>query len=121
MTTLDYHRYIGYARVSAAKAGLDIEFERDNVQPRTYGDRLVVQQPNALWSKEEWDKWWYRVEHEIGHEREVWREWKDVMEAKKLSHGNILGAINNLNSDNAQEHDGYGQLRGVDIGLGGGR
>lgn len=121
MTTLDYHRYIGYARVSAAKAGLSIEFERDNVQPRTYGDRLVVQQPNALWSKEEWDKWWYRLEHEIGHEREVWREWKDVMEAKKLSHGNILGAINNLNSDNAQEHDRYGQLRGVDIRLGEGR
>ena len=121
MNQIDRLRYQKYARVRARKAGLSIVFHSGGVQPHTDGHNLHVSEPLTDWTNEEWDAWYYELMHEIGHEREPWREWKEVMKEKKISRSNILGPLNNLNSDHAQEHGAYGVYKGVDIKLGEGR
>ena len=121
MKLLDRQRYIGLARVLADTAGLSVVFTPGETQPRTDGKRLYVAAPDEAWDDTMWNQWYYELMHEIGHQREPWYEWKDVMKEKGITRVNILGPLNNLNSDHAQERGHYGLFKGVDIILGEGR
>ena len=118
---MERYRFGAYARTIAEQHDLTVVLEDGCSQPRTDGKHLYVAAPSAGWYDEQWDQWYYELMHEIGHQREPWREWKDVMQHHKISRANILGPLNNLNSDHAQEHDGYGMYRGIDMKLGEGR
>jgi hypothetical protein len=121
MSRLDKTRYRGQVAARAARHGISVVFHNEGVQPHTTGRSIHVGQPDVGWTEEQWDEWYYHINHEIGHERGVWCEWKKVMEEKKMVMGSIIAMLNNLNSDQAQEHDGYGEYFGVDIVLGEGR
>ena len=80
MNDLDRRKYISWAKVRARKAGLTIKFHREGVQPHTTGSVLNVAEPLTEWTEARWRQWYYELLHEVGHEREPWREWKDVMQ-----------------------------------------
>ena len=70
---LDYYGAVKYARTVCANSNMRVEFHETGTlaTPFTTGDAIHIEQPDAMWTKKEWDRWFYRLYHELGHEHEV--------------------------------------------------
>lgn len=110
-----------YARMRAGKQGLHVRFYRqgDLESPFSDGRCLHLTKPNELWTNEQWDEWYYELNHEIGHEAEVNCDphWKHVLEHYGFKGRSFFTCMMNLISDHIQEHNQIGELDGVDRSL----
>ena len=95
----DYMGVLKLVRTIAASQGLTIEYTQEDTCPRTDSKRIIIQQPDPLWSKHDWMVWMDSIYHETGHNMPELRDAFDYVISNRIDMQSFFGHCLNIIDD----------------------